>query len=74
MVQDWVLVQAWSWFNTGLGSRLVEGLYQLEREIALKVHQSLNVKSPESGKEKTGSPESRHLKICRTSGPDVMSG
>ena len=32
----------------------------------------LRVRSP--GRKKTGSPESGHLKICRTSGPDVMSG
>ena len=32
------------------------------------------LKGPESGKEKTGSPESGHFKICRTSGPDVISG
>ena len=32
------------------------------------------LKGPESGKEKTGTPESGHFKICRTSGPDVMSG
>ena len=34
---------------------------------------SLRVRSP--GREKTGSPESGHFKICRTSGlEDVMSG
>ena len=32
----------------------------------------LRVRSP--GSKETGSPESGHLKICRTSGPDVMSG
>ena len=32
------------------------------------------IRGPESGKEKTGSPEFGHLKIYRTSGPDSMSG
>ena len=32
------------------------------------------LKGLESGKEKTGSPESGHFKICRASWPNVMSG
>jgi hypothetical protein len=63
-----VLVQDWSWFKTGPGSRLVEGTYQLEWEIALKSHQSLNLKYLESSMEKNRKSGIRTFENFRTTG------